>query len=152
MANRKFKMTSVAHSRSLLGSVGLEPVGSVPTWSCFPTAQRANTAGMKRVARIKKKKKAWATHLNAHSNPTGRVLPFHHFMREKKGSERLSNFPKVTLLTSSKAGKSNPRRPSTHPPQSKFTIAFQPFTPTPVISHSKLHSFGSSLTLVQGKA
>lgn len=62
-------------------------------------------------------KKAWATHLNAHSHPTRWVLPFHHFMREKGGSERLSNFPKVTLLTSSKAGKSNPGRPSTHPPE-----------------------------------
>lgn len=54
-------------------------------------------------------------------------------MREKGGSERLRDFPKVTLLINGRGGKSSPGQPSVYLPRGGFTIAFQPFLYTPVI-------------------
>lgn len=45
VATRKFQTTSVPCIISVCTSSALEPVGSVPMWSCFPTAQRAKNTG-----------------------------------------------------------------------------------------------------------
>lgn len=74
---------------------------------------------------------------NAHSNLKRWILLFHHFMRDEGGTERLSNFPKVTLLINGKGGKSSPGETSVHLPSGGLTNAFQPFSHTPAIFSSQ---------------